>query len=435
MKLVKSLLLGSVAGVAAITGAQAADLPLAEPVEYVRICDTWGAGFFYIPGTQTCLQVSGLVRSDLRYDEQFDRSGDAVTFRGRAQLNFDARTQTELGALRSYLRLRANWNNGTSDYFVHQAFVQFAGITAGRATSFFDAVYDGTYIGGLNSDTSTALIGYTATFGSGFSASLAVEDRSGREVAGTFSAATGLQNGAFVGINGIPVNYGGTTMPDIVANLRVAQGWGSFQLSGALHQNRSANDNPLGAGAQFIGADDEFGFAVQAAGAVNLPFGGKGTRLWASAAYADGALAYLGSGATPWVSGPVGVNGLAYADSYAIANGVGGFDLETSSGWQIAGGGTYFFNPMLRSNLSVSYADIDAPVVGALGTANAGLAVADFSQFTAAANVIYSPVANLDLGLEVFYQNIVDDNFSSVAANALTNDDKWGAIARIERRF
>src|SRR5687768_3293680 len=54
MKLVKSLFLGSVAGLAAAAGAQAADLPVAKAaaVEYVRVCSTYGAGFFYIPGTE-----------------------------------------------------------------------------------------------------------------------------------------------------------------------------------------------------------------------------------------------------------------------------------------------------------------------------------------------------------------------------------------------
>ena len=62
MKLVKSLLLGSVAGLAAVAGAQAADLPVkkAAAVEYVRVCSTYGAGFFYIPGTETCLRVGTL---------------------------------------------------------------------------------------------------------------------------------------------------------------------------------------------------------------------------------------------------------------------------------------------------------------------------------------------------------------------------------------
>ncbi|WP_207547760.1 porin, partial [Methylobacterium indicum] len=58
MKLVKSLLLGSAAGLTVVAAAHAADLPIkkAAPVEYVRVCSTHGAGFFYIPGTDTCLR-------------------------------------------------------------------------------------------------------------------------------------------------------------------------------------------------------------------------------------------------------------------------------------------------------------------------------------------------------------------------------------------
>ena len=56
----KSLLLGSVAGLVAAGGAQAADLPLkAKAVEYVRICSLYGAGFYYIPGTDTCIKLGG----------------------------------------------------------------------------------------------------------------------------------------------------------------------------------------------------------------------------------------------------------------------------------------------------------------------------------------------------------------------------------------
>src|SRR5712672_4546314 len=45
MKMVKSLLLGSAAGLVAVGGAQAADLPVkAKPVEYVKICSLYGAG-------------------------------------------------------------------------------------------------------------------------------------------------------------------------------------------------------------------------------------------------------------------------------------------------------------------------------------------------------------------------------------------------------
>ena len=68
MKVAKSLLLGAAAGLATVVSAQAADLPTrkAAPVQYVKICDAYGAGFFYIPGTDTCLRVGGLVLAQMR---------------------------------------------------------------------------------------------------------------------------------------------------------------------------------------------------------------------------------------------------------------------------------------------------------------------------------------------------------------------------------
>src|SRR5450432_1621065 len=68
MKMVKSLLLGSAAGFVAMAGAQAADLPVkAKPVEYVKICSLYGAGFYYIPGTDMCIKVGGYVRTQAEY--------------------------------------------------------------------------------------------------------------------------------------------------------------------------------------------------------------------------------------------------------------------------------------------------------------------------------------------------------------------------------
>ena len=65
MKMVKSLLLGSAAGLVVVAGTQAADLPVkAKPVEYVKICTLYGEGFYYIPGTDICLKVGGYIRAD-----------------------------------------------------------------------------------------------------------------------------------------------------------------------------------------------------------------------------------------------------------------------------------------------------------------------------------------------------------------------------------
>ena len=69
MKMVKSFMLCSAAGLLAMSGAQAADLPVkAKAVEYVRICSLYGAGFFYIPGTDTCIKLGGYLRVDTTFN-------------------------------------------------------------------------------------------------------------------------------------------------------------------------------------------------------------------------------------------------------------------------------------------------------------------------------------------------------------------------------
>src|SRR5579859_5461623 len=76
MKMIKSLVLGSAAGLLAMGGAQAADLPLkAKAVEYVRICSLYGAGFWYIPGTDTCIKLGGYLRMDVAVNVTSDDTG------------------------------------------------------------------------------------------------------------------------------------------------------------------------------------------------------------------------------------------------------------------------------------------------------------------------------------------------------------------------
>src|SRR5437879_11118517 len=77
MKMVKSLILGSAAGLLAMSGAQAADLPVkAKAVEYVKICSLYGAGFWYIPGTDTCIKLSGYLRVDVVVNTNTDDTGN-----------------------------------------------------------------------------------------------------------------------------------------------------------------------------------------------------------------------------------------------------------------------------------------------------------------------------------------------------------------------
>ena len=113
MKMVKSLLLGTAAGFVAIAGAQAADLPVkAKPVQYVKICSLYGAGFYYIPGTDMCSKSAvGSVTTRLTAPTATSTNGALVlahayrttapriTSRGvaRGYITADARNQTEYG--------------------------------------------------------------------------------------------------------------------------------------------------------------------------------------------------------------------------------------------------------------------------------------------------------------------------------------------------
>ena len=119
MKMVKSLLLGTAAGLVAVAGAQAADMPVkAKPVLYVKICSLYGDGFYYIPGTDICLKLGGYVRFQTYWDygtnattgpfgapNQLDtRTGGQtdLTYRTRSLISVDTRQQTEWGTLRTY---------------------------------------------------------------------------------------------------------------------------------------------------------------------------------------------------------------------------------------------------------------------------------------------------------------------------------------------
>jgi hypothetical protein len=140
---IKSLLIGSAAALAAVSGAQAADAIVAaepEPLEYVRVCDAFGTGFFYIPGTETCLKFGGYIRFQTNVGRNAKGTSDWDSFT-RAQFEVDTRTDTELGALRGFIGFRGNANDGTaadSGVFVDQAFIELGGLKVGKFYSWWD---------------------------------------------------------------------------------------------------------------------------------------------------------------------------------------------------------------------------------------------------------------------------------------------------------
>ena len=139
---IKSLLLGSAAALAAVSGAQAADAIVAaepEPMEYVRVCDAFGTGYFYIPGTETCLRIGGFVRFQTNFGRDVSGTSDWDTFT-RGQLQFDAKNDTELGTLESVIVLQTNADRAgaSGSTFLDTASFAIAGFKFGYYYSWWD---------------------------------------------------------------------------------------------------------------------------------------------------------------------------------------------------------------------------------------------------------------------------------------------------------
>ena len=212
---IKSLLLGSAAALVAVSGARAADAVVVaepEPVEYVRVCDIYGAGYYYIPGGEICLKVGGYVRYDIGAGDLFgddtDGDGEADTWhkRGRFALRMDARTETELGTLEGKAQVNFNWatsSGGTIGDELHpvgysssleRAWVKLGGFMIGVEDSLF-VTWTG-YASGVVNDGlipygpfETHQISYTFDAGNGFSVMAGVEEGSNGDSA--FDEGTG----------------------------------------------------------------------------------------------------------------------------------------------------------------------------------------------------------------------------------------------------
>jgi hypothetical protein len=477
MNIKTRLLMATAAGIATVSGAQAADLPSrkAAPVEYVRVCSTFGAGFFYIPGTDTCIRIGGRARFEYQYGQPFARNDATTGSRTTGRIFVDARTATEYGMLRAYVRYDVSRRigqiysgsairvgtafTGTGvDYAgqaqtqvdLNRAFVQFGGLTAGRTQSYFD-FYSGDleYVGTTaGSALVTNLLAYTATFGSGFSATLSIEDqverRSGVNIANGY-----LPVGTAVGTYA----YTGDAMPDIVANLRLDQGWGTVQLSGAVHQIRLGNYAGAGPTLNTNGfaPDSEYGWAVNLGTKINLPMLSPGDALYLQGTYTKGAPSYVlsnpfGLGKTSWSFGSVGA---LIPDAYVVGtSALGGvannYNLEKPAVWGLTAAMLHYWTPTIRQAFLASYIKSDSPSQAFIagGGFTLGNRNRDLTYWTLGTNVTWSPVKDLDLGVEVNYihANVgqgVSGSFISTDPVGISarNESVWNGRLKIQRDF
>jgi hypothetical protein len=355
---IKSLLFGSAAALVAVSGARAADAVVIaepEPVEYVRVCDVYGAGYFYIPGTETCLQISGYVWYQIAA-ESYDGAGDSPDFQTygsfpgaegfikstRARLNIDVRSETEWGTLRSYIRFQADWGTPSDGpVTADQAFLELGGLRMGYTESAWSesmkggvAAYGSHSWGGLSYGYfQRHQISYSFGASDGFAATLSLED--------DFLAGEGY-------------------VPDVVGVLSYNQAWGGVWAKVGYDESYNA-------------AGDG-GFGVQVGMQYNIPnMSGSSLRLLAF--YSDSDNIY-GTGA-PFM---------------AITGGNGAAE------WSVLGSYYHQFTPTFGASVGAQYFSDFYAGLSDVGTGLDG--------YEAEVAVVWTPVTNFEVRGEVYYDKI-----------------------------
>jgi hypothetical protein len=407
MTMMKSMMLGTAAGLVALTGAHAADLPVkAKAVEYVKVCSLYGAGFYYIPGTDTCIRIGGALRLDVAlngnvYDAPFWQGGTGgansynrnyYQARARQNLFLDTRTATEYGVLRTYANIQFDWSQDRENIAggfteVDFAFIQFAGFTLGKAVSQFDPQWalakptiTSGFQAGSNNATGILQLAYTWQFGNGVSASLSLEDAAAYRNAGIINASAGAAS--FIGPFGSATSGYGTTsnnftgnaqlgahVPDIVGNLRLDQAWGTLHFGAAAHELHgtyyTATDSDSGK------PGSAWGYAVTGAIELkNLPTG-VGDSLKVEATFANGAAKYVfggtidtsGAGRFAKLGSGTGTGGsMAFGyvldGIYSGTNSTNGGGIVKSNAWDVSGYYEHYWNPAWRTSVFGSYSRI-----------------------------------------------------------------------------
>ncbi len=231
---IKSLLLGSAAALAAVSGAHAADAIVAaepEPLEYVRICDAYGAGYFYIPGTETCLKVGGQVRTEGKWGDAYSSGTYAkgTLWHTRAQLSIDTASDTEYGALKTDSVFRWDWQEGGGTAAkLLWANISLGGFLVGKADSQYssylgyagDVINDDVIEYGIANTDELNQLTYNYDAGNGFTAVISVEDNpsTAKDAAGNV-----------IGSDNVDVNH---YTPDFVAGFGYTTGTIGFKVVG-----------------------------------------------------------------------------------------------------------------------------------------------------------------------------------------------------------
>ncbi|RWK14355.1 MAG: porin, partial [Mesorhizobium sp.] len=342
------------------------------------------SGYFYIPGTETCLRIGGYVRYDIGVGDvgSFDgaesvdhEDGDVQdTFYKNARFTLKTWTgqETELGTLKTYTETRFNFGNNNRHAFFNStdsfdsnpaggkgvslnfAWIQLGGLRVGKDESAFDTFIG--YAGNVIQDTlvpygdfDTNVVQYYFDAGNGFSAVLSLEEGSG--------------------IKGTIDSY----VPHVVGGLKWTQGWGA--ITGVIAYD-SNYEEVAGKVRLDVNVNDAISLFIMA-----------------------------GYGTDDNLSDP----------TWAIPGNGRGFYKQWGGNWAVWGGGTYKFNEKTSFNIQASTDD----------EKNVGLA----------ANIAYDVVPGFTVTAEVDWSHYGGEGINWTDSSAVAKKNAVGGLLRFQRSF
>lgn len=424
----RRLFLGSAAALAAASSARAADAVVVaepEPMEYVRICDTYGVGFYYIPGTETCLKVSGYIRMDVGggafgltdvQDRQayyegaygwWEEVNDTYDVLARFQLRLDSRTETELGTLRTYAAINFNYStyeygvdrysygldNGTWFTFakddtmsIEHAYIDLGGFRVGKTDSLF-STFTGYGGGVINDDIigygpyGTHMIAYGWESESGFYAGVSLEEGDGDTIGPFLPAIFGAPN-LYTLDSYAPHVVAGVGWQGAWGGAAIVAGYDSVWEQGAVKGRVDfypTDRLSLFAMAGWASYDDEFEAVFVGP---DVPFG---TPVFTASEFKDSPNYYA-----PW-----------------------------GGEWAVWGGGSFMLTDKATFNLQVSYDQME--------------------DFAVVANVAYELVPNFVVTPEIAYIDNFNDGLRDWYEDLTDGEEllteHWGFFVRAQANF
>lgn len=136
MKRLKSIIAGFLLSILPVSAFAADSVIYQEPeaVQFVRVCDTYGSGYFYIPGTETCLGLGGDIRAQYGKLDFEDNNGNNISENAtefRARLQVLIRAETAAGSIKGKIRAVGIASNSEADGEIDQAYIDFGNFSFG----------------------------------------------------------------------------------------------------------------------------------------------------------------------------------------------------------------------------------------------------------------------------------------------------------------